>query len=233
MFITNPCGHLLCKTCVQRLLLEWQDVTRKECANCRSVLNFLSPIIKPRSYCITNLLSSSIYHWTPKIMPLRATLPQDLITYLDQRNFVQAFRICFLLGIRPTRQHELIAPGFRNQYESMTRSSTCALCRCLISMDDCFVVKCGHFYCTVCSSLIHFNRGLLSPALSCAACNAIIGESSEFVFIRPLEELVQEDEEEEQEQEGEGAEGNNNEDNNLIGENEGGPNSTGMAESLD
>ena len=83
--------------------------------------------MKAICYSITKVSEANLYHWVPRAMTIRNNFEQDLIFHLEEKDFLNAHKVCFVLGITPTEGHELIAPGFREDYAQRYLYQLCSL----------------------------------------------------------------------------------------------------------
>ena len=193
IFLINPCGHFLCEGCSKELTIRWKNRnSRRKCPSCRGLLDSRNSIIKPHSYSICNSVNSSLFFWVPKNLIFRGTVArQNLITFLEEKNFKSAFKLCFLLDIEPDDQQELVCPGWKDKYISLCLSLSCVLCNCQLFLDDCFVSRCGHFYCTVCASFTLYSRSMTmeSGDIPCNDCGRVLKDHpSDYGLIRPMKQ---------------------------------------------
>ena len=191
ILLTNPCGHFLCQNCAKELTIRWRNRTsRRKCPNCRDLLDGFNSIIKPHSYSICNNVNASLFFWIPKNLAFKeGSAYQNLIKYLEVKSFQHAFKLSFLLNIQPDEHQELIAPGWKARYRTMVENLFCVLCNTHISLDDCFVSKCGHFYCTVCASYTLYSKAMkLSYRYTpCTECGQILKDHDlDYGLIRPM-----------------------------------------------
>ena len=191
IFLSNPCGHFLCIDCVRELTIRWQSRTsRRKCPSCRGLLDLFSPIVKPHSYSICNNVNSSLFFWIPRNLTFRkGSALQNLISFLEQKNYLHAFKLSFLLNIKPNDQQEIIAPGWKAMYREMEESLVCVLCNTYISLNDSFVTKCGHFYCTICASYTLYSRAMKldNDRIPCNECGMYLKDDSlDYGLIRPM-----------------------------------------------
>ena len=191
IFLTNPCDHFLCQDCAKELTIRWRNRTsRRKCPNCRNLLDSFNSIIKPHSYSICNNVNASLFFWVPKNLTFReGSAHQNLIRYLEEKHYTHAFKLCFLLNVEPDDQQELIAPGWKAKYRSMAESLSCVLCSAYISLENCFVSKCSHFYCTVCASYTLYSSPIrsISNDIPCIECGQILKDHYlDYGLIRPM-----------------------------------------------
>ena len=191
IFLTNPCGHFLCQSCTEELTIRWRSRTsNRKCPSCRNLLDAYNSIIKPHSYSICNNVNASLFFWVPKNLPFREGIArQNVIKFLEVKSFQNAFKLCFLLNIKPSEQHELIAPGWKAMYKTMVENLSCVLCNTHISLEDCFVSPCGHFYCTVCASYTLYSSAMKLPSndIPCNECGrSLKTHDLDYGLIRPV-----------------------------------------------
>ena len=108
---------------------------------------------------------------------LRHSYSRDLFKNLEKRNFTMAFKVCFLLGLKPDDYQESIAPGWRTRYYDMLSYSSCSLCKSTkIDLTDAFITDCGHFYCTKCATGSNFAKALKSSNVDsyCHDCGDLL-----------------------------------------------------------
>ena len=175
------------------MLKRWRRGLEQTCRTCKIQLNDFVPVVRPYGYSICSIIMSYVYQWVPKFMTLRLKYQQDLLTYLTQGNFKQAFKVCFILGIEPTSLHDILGPDFRESFEKMYFSTTCSMCSNALVMDITFVANCAHFYCTTCAAYLMYGKGDLGVFdVSCNKCGKELPNTpNEYPFIRPVRSLEQ------------------------------------------
>ena len=154
---------------------------------CRTVL--LGHLFaKPALFHCSRLNTTSLFIWVPTSVYIRQNYPQSLLECLDVKNILKAFYYTFLMISVPSKLEKSLAPGWADYYETRRNNLSCTICSLPIKFEMAFVARCGHFFCTICSSYT-VERSRNTP-IRCKECHEDLKDDfTDILFMRPSAEV--------------------------------------------
>ena len=184
--ISNPCSHFLCPDCAAELIRNWElDGRKKKCPMCRTILQE-DYFNKPFACNMTKIDSTAVFLWIPKGVYLKSNYEQDLLQHLTNNDLHMAFASAFMLDRLPNPLDQSFSKEWEEYYCKRMTDMYCSCCKIKIEIDLLFMAKCGHFFCTICSSFMQ-SKEREDSTLKCTECFQNI-ESDELplIFMRPV-----------------------------------------------
>ena len=157
-------------------------MAEKKCPMCRTILvDFFN---KPFACNMTKSDSAAVFVWIPKGVYLKPNYEQDLLFYLTNNDVHMAFASTFMLDRLPNHLDLSFSTNWEEYYYQRMKDMYCS-CKLKFEIDLLFMTKCGHFFCTICTTFMQ-NKEREEP-LKCTECFEVI-ENTELplIFMRPV-----------------------------------------------